>query len=65
MLSNEEKRGRYDQFGHAGVDPNGGGGGGGGDPFSGFGVRGARLWLGASCAIGDRGHFSRKKKTVD
>lgn len=37
ILSNSEKRARYDQFGHAGVDPNfnaGGGGYGGG--FSGF-----------------------------
>jgi molecular chaperone DnaJ len=28
-LSNSDKRARYDQFGHAGVDPNFGGGGGG------------------------------------
>ena len=28
VLSNEEKRSRYDQFGHAGVDPNFGAGGG-------------------------------------
>lgn len=32
MLSDDEKRGRYDQFGHAGVDANGAGG----DPFGGF-----------------------------
>ncbi|CAM9410055.1 unnamed protein product [Scytosiphon promiscuus] len=40
VLSDGDKRGRYDQFGHAGVDPNsagGGGGPGGGDPFAGFG----------------------------
>ncbi|CAM9992103.1 unnamed protein product, partial [Hapterophycus canaliculatus] len=39
VLSDGDKRGRYDQFGHAGVDPNsaGGGGGPGGDPFAGFG----------------------------
>ena len=30
VLSNPEKRQRYDQFGHAGVDPNDGAGGGGG-----------------------------------
>ena len=30
VLSNPEKRQRYDQFGHAGVDPNYGAGGGGG-----------------------------------
>jgi len=31
VLSNSEKRSRYDQFGHAGVDPNSGFGGGGSD----------------------------------
>ncbi len=34
--SDSEKRARYDQFGHAGVDPSAGGGGGYGD-FDGFG----------------------------
>src|SRR3546814_2438405 len=28
MLSDEQKRGAYDRFGHAGVDPNAGAGGG-------------------------------------
>ena len=41
VLSDDEKRSRYDQFGHAGVDPNfgagGGGYGGGFGGFSGFG----------------------------
>ena len=36
VLSDKDKRARYDQFGHAGVDPNFGGGAGGADPFSGF-----------------------------
>ena len=36
VLSDPQKRARYDQFGHAGVDPNMGGGAGGG-PFGGFG----------------------------
>ena len=41
MLSDEKQRGMYDQFGHAGVDPNSGfgggpGGGPGGNPFDGF-----------------------------
>ena len=36
VLSDSEKRARYDQFGHAGVDPNYGGGAGGGG-FGGFG----------------------------
>lgn len=35
VLSDPDKRARYDQFGHAGVDPNYGGGGGSG--FGGFG----------------------------
>ncbi len=33
VLSDKDKRARYDQFGHAGVDPNYGGGGYGGSPF--------------------------------
>lgn len=33
MLSDAQKRAAYDQYGHAGVDPNMGGGGGGGHPF--------------------------------
>ena len=36
VLTDKDKRGRYDQFGHAGVDPNFGGGAGG-DPFQGAG----------------------------
>ena len=36
VLSDKDKRARYDQFGHAGVDPNyGAGGPGGGSPFGG------------------------------
>lgn len=37
VLSDKEKRARYDQFGHAGVDPNFGAGGGAGGYGSGFG----------------------------
>jgi len=37
VLSDSDKRARYDQFGHAGVDPNFGGGAGGGSPFQGGG----------------------------
>ncbi len=37
VLSDKEKRARYDQFGHAGVDPNYGAGGYGGGGFGGFG----------------------------
>ncbi len=35
VLSDKNKRARYDQFGQAGVDPNFGGGAGGGSPFTG------------------------------
>lgn len=37
VLSDSDKKSRYDQFGHAGVDPNFGGGAGGGSPFGGAG----------------------------
>lgn len=37
VLSDADKKSRYDQFGHAGVDPNFGGGGFGGGGFNGFG----------------------------
>ena len=33
VLSDKDKKARYDQFGHAGVDPNFGAGGAGGSPF--------------------------------
>ncbi|WP_285199481.1 DnaJ domain-containing protein, partial [Klebsiella pneumoniae] len=36
MLSDPQKRGAYDRYGHAGVDPNMGGGGGGAGGFSDF-----------------------------
>ena len=35
VLSNPQKKAQYDQFGHAGVDPNFGGGAAGGSPFQG------------------------------
>ena len=37
VLSDKDKRARYDQFGHAGVDPNFGAGGPGGGFGGGFG----------------------------
>ena len=37
VLSDADKRARYDQYGHAGVDPNFGAGGYGGSGFGGFG----------------------------
>lgn len=36
VLSDPQKRGAYDQYGHAGVDPQGGFGGGGGQGFGNF-----------------------------
>ena len=39
MLSNPEKRSRYDQFGHAGVS----GAAGNGGPFGGFGGEGMSM----------------------
>lgn len=36
VLGNDEKRQQFDDYGHAGVDPNGFGGGGGGAGFHGF-----------------------------
>ncbi|MBR3942584.1 MAG: molecular chaperone DnaJ [Clostridia bacterium] len=44
VLSDPEKKSRYDQFGHAGVDPNMGGGAGGG--FGGFGGFGGGFDMG-------------------
>ena len=35
VLSDKDKKARYDQYGHAGVDPNFGGGAAGGSPFAG------------------------------
>ena len=37
MLSDAQKRAAYDQYGHAGVDPNMRGPGGGAEGFGGFG----------------------------
>lgn len=44
VLSDSEKKARYDQYGHAGVDPNFGAGGG--NPFGGFGGFGDAFDLG-------------------
>lgn len=40
VLSDDQKRARYDQFGHAGMNAGGFGGAGGGNPFEGFGGQG-------------------------
>ena len=45
VLSDPDKKSKYDRFGHAGVDPNFGAGPGGG--FGGFGGFGqGRVWIG-------------------
>ncbi|MEP6710408.1 MAG: DnaJ domain-containing protein, partial [Candidatus Saccharibacteria bacterium] len=47
VLKDQQKRQRYDQFGHAGVGGNSGGGGGyGGNPFEGFSSQGAHFDFG-------------------
>lgn len=48
VLKDQQKRQRYDQFGHAGVggDPSGGAGGFGGNPFEGFGGQNAHFDFG-------------------
>ena len=46
VLSNPEKRSRYDQFGHAGVS----GAAGNGGPFGGFGARECR-WMTSSLCL--------------
>lgn len=43
VLKDEKKRGRYDQFGHAGVGGANGGGAYGGNPFGGFGGAGQNI----------------------
>ncbi len=55
ILSDPEKKKRYDQFGHAGVDPNAGFGGGG---FEGFGGFGGFEDIFSSFGFGGNGGFS-------
>ena len=43
VLSDKDKRARYDQFGHAGVDPSYGAGGAGAGGFGGRGISGRFL----------------------
>lgn len=59
VLSDDAKRAKYDQFGHAGVDPNFGAGGGGG--FGGFGFEDFDLGdiFGSFFGGGTRGAASR------
>ncbi|MCL2445698.1 MAG: molecular chaperone DnaJ [Oscillospiraceae bacterium] len=51
VLSDPQKKSRYDQFGHAGVDPNMGGGAGG--PFGGGGFGGGGFGGGVDIDLGD------------
>jgi molecular chaperone DnaJ len=46
VLKDQQKRQRYDQFGHAGVGGNAGAGGYGGNPFEGFGSQGSQFDFG-------------------
>lgn len=46
VLKDQQKRQRYDQFGHAGVGGASGGGYGGGNPFEGFGGQGMHFDFG-------------------
>jgi len=48
ILKDQQKRQRYDQFGHAGVGGNAGGGSAGGNPFEGFGGQGTQFDFGNS-----------------
>ena len=58
VLSDSEKRSRYDQFGHAGVDPNAGFGGGGyGGGFGGGYGGGMRGGFGGGMMGGGGGRF--------
>ncbi len=54
VLKDQQKRQRYDQFGHAGVGGNGGGGGysSGGNPFEGFGAQNVNFDFGEG-GLGD------------
>ena len=60
VLSDAEKKSRYDQFGHAGVDPNFGAGGGFGG-FSGFGDMGFDLGDLFGSIFGGGGSTSRSR----
>ncbi len=54
ILSNKDKKDKYDRFGHAGVDPNAGFGGGGGfGGFGGFGGGGSASGGGFEDIFGD------------
>ena len=55
VLSDKDKKARYDQFGFAGVDPNFGGGAGGGNPYAGGAASSAAV-SGAADAVRTRTH---------
>ena len=61
VLSDADKRARYDQFGHAGVDPNFGGGSGFGSGFGGFGGMDFDLGDLFSSFFGGSGSSSRSR----
>ena len=66
VLSDEEKRRKYDQYGHAAFDPNAGFGGGGFGDFSGFGgfvISAASAALATSSAISSAALAARPAQT--
>lgn len=70
VLSNPEKKARYDQFGHAGVDPAAAGGAGGAgfegfDPFSGFGDIFSEFFGGGAAGGFSGGAYQRVRPGAD
>jgi len=53
VLKDQQKRQRYDQFGHAGVGGASGGGYSGGNPFEGFGGQNVHFDFGGDGGLGD------------
>lgn len=65
VLSDAGKRARYDQFGHAGVDPNYSAGGAGGGGFGGFDVDFGDLGDIFSSIFGGGGGFTSRRGATD
>ena len=65
VLSDPQKKGRYDQYGHAGVDPSYGGGGGFGGGFSGGGFGFEDLGDIFDSFFGGSGGFGGSTRTRD
>lgn len=68
VLSDSGKRQRYDQFGHAGVDPQAGGGAGGYGGFGGFDINMEDIFgsiFGGGFGGGRRGSRAEKGRTIE